>query len=173
MHIAGMSVPPVLAAPGGRVMARLRTIGRRGLLALLSVTVLLLVAVLGALFPDRTLPLTWYVPALDMAMVVTLAVVLMLSSTDSIIRRHGRLLPIAFGSTALGLVWLAQLLTFPGVLPGTYQLVSNQAAPYLFHLGHIGMPCLLTWILMRPARPLSYPGRSLGARSWRRAASPA
>src|SRR5207244_2439789 len=33
MHIAGMSVPPVLAAPGGRVMARLRPIGRRGVLS--------------------------------------------------------------------------------------------------------------------------------------------
>src|SRR5438067_1178305 len=161
MHIASMSDPPVLAAPGDWVMARLRRIDGRGLLVLLSMTVLLLVSVLGALFPDRTLPLTWYVPALDMAMVVTLAVVLMLSSTDAIIRRHGRLLPVAFGSTTLGLVWLAHLLTFLGVLPGTSQLVSNQAAPYLFHLGHIGMPCLLAWILMHPARPLSFPGRSL------------
>ena len=104
MHIAGMSVPPVLAAPGDRVMTRLRTIGSRGLLALLSVTVMLLVSVLGTLLPDRTLPLTWYVPALDMTMVVTLAVVFLLASTDAMIRRHGRLLPVAFGSVALGLV---------------------------------------------------------------------
>ena len=162
MHIAGMSVPPVLAAPGDRVMARLRRIDSRGLLVLLSMTVLLLVSVLGALLPDRTLPLTWYVPALDMAMVVTLAVVLMLSSTDAIIRRHGRLLPIAFGSAALGLVWLAHMLTFPGVIPGRFPLVSSQTAPYLFHLGHIGMPCVLTWLLLQRTSPLAYPRRSLG-----------
>src|SRR5204862_365409 len=102
------------------------------------------------------------VPALDMTMVVTLAVVFLLASTDAIIRRHGRLLPIAFGSVALGLVWLAHMLTFPGVLPGNYALVSSQAAPYLFQLGHIGTPCLLTWILMHPTRPLRYPRRSLG-----------
>src|SRR5438874_7505058 len=162
MHIAGMSVPPVLAAPGDRVMTRLRTIGSRGLLALLSVTVMLLVSVPGTLLPDRTLPLTWYVPALDMTVVVTLAVVFLLASTDARIRRHGRLLPVAFGSVALGLVWLAHMLTFPGVLPGNYPLRSVQAAPYLFQLGHIGMPCVLTWILMHPTRPLSYPRRSLG-----------
>ena len=51
MHIAGMSVPSVLAAPGDRVMARLRRIDGRGLLVLLSMTVLLLVSVLGALLP--------------------------------------------------------------------------------------------------------------------------
>ena len=128
MHIAGMSVPPVV-------------------LALLSVTVLLLISVLGALLPDRTLSLPWYVPALDMAMVVTLSVVLLLSSTDAIIRRHGRLLPLAFGGAALGLVWLAHMLTFPGVIPGRFPLVSSQAAPYLFQVGQIGMPCLLAWIL--------------------------
>src|SRR5207237_2479600 len=162
MHIASMSVPPVLAAPADRVMARLRRVDGRGLLVLLSMTVLLLVSVLGALLPDRTLPLTWYVPALDMAMVVTLAVVLMLSSTDAIIRRHGRLLPIAFGSAALGLVWLAHMLTFPGVIPGRFPLVSSQTAPYLFHLGHIGMPCVLTWLLLQRTSPLAYPRRSLG-----------
>ena len=115
MHIAGMSVPPVLAAPGDRVMTRLRTIGSRGLLALLSVTVMLLVSVLGTLLPDRTLPLTWYVPALDMTVVVTLAVVFLLASTDAMIRRHGRLLPVAFGSVALGLVWLAHMLFCPAI----------------------------------------------------------
>src|SRR2546430_744104 len=162
MHIAGMSVPPVLAAPGDRVMARLRRIDGRGLLVLLSMTVLLLVSVLGALLPASTMPLTWYVPALDMAMVVTLAVVLMLSSTDAIIRRHGRLLPIAFGSAALGLVWLAHMLAFPGVIPGRFLLVSSQTAPYLFHLGHIGMPCVLTWLLLQRTSPLAYPRRSLG-----------
>src|SRR5205814_10266582 len=98
MHIASMSVPPVLAAPGDWVMARLRRIAGRGLLVLLSMTVLLLVSVLGALLPDRTLPLPWYVPALAMAMVVTLAVVLVLSSTDPLTRRHGRPLPFGFGS---------------------------------------------------------------------------
>ncbi|TMD85471.1 MAG: EAL domain-containing protein [Chloroflexi bacterium] len=143
MHIAGMSVPPVL-------------------LALLSVTVLLLISVLGALLPDRTLSLPWYVPALDMAMVVTLSVVLLLSSTDAIIRRHGRLLPLAFGGAALGLVWLAHMLTFPGVIPGRFPLVSSQAAPYLFQVGQIGMPCLLTWILLQPTGPLPHARRSLG-----------
>src|SRR2546423_690691 len=90
MHIAGMSVPPVLAAPGDRAMARLRRIDGRGLLVLLSMTVLLLVSVLAALRPDRTLPLTWSVPALALAMVAPPAVVLMLPSTAAFIRRRGR-----------------------------------------------------------------------------------
>src|SRR5438128_10450796 len=98
MHIAGMSVLPVLAAPGDRVMTRLRTIGSRGLLALLSVTVMLLVSVLGTLLPDRTLPLTWYVPALDMAVVVTLVGGFLLASTVALIRGNVRLLPLAVGS---------------------------------------------------------------------------
>src|SRR5438132_10305971 len=97
-----MSIPPVLAVPGGRAVGRLKRIGARGLLALLSAAVIMLVSVLGAILPDATLPLTWYVPVLDSAVVVTLAVVLFLSSTDVIIRRHGRSLPLAFGSIVLG-----------------------------------------------------------------------
>src|SRR2546429_8404660 len=106
-------------------------------------------------------------------MVFTLAVVLMLSSTDAIIRRHGRLLPIAFGSAALALVWLAHMLTFPGVIPGRFPLVSSQTAPYLFHLGHIGMPCVLTWIRCSPPVRLRIPDDPSGALSRRPAVSPA
>src|SRR5438874_906958 len=84
-----MAIPPVLAMPGGRAVGRLKRIGGGGLLALLAAAVIMLVSVLGALLPDATLPLTWYVPVLDSAMMVTLAVVLFLSSSDVIIRRDG------------------------------------------------------------------------------------
>src|SRR2546430_1638558 len=150
-----MSIPPVLAMPGGRAVGHLKRVGGRGLLALLAAAVIMLVSVLGALLPDATLPLTWYVPVLDSAMLVTLAVVLFLSSSDVIIRRHGRLLPLAFVSVVLGMVWLQHMLTFPGVAPFTLPLVTNQTAPFLFQAGHIGTPALLAWILFHRAGPLA------------------
>jgi diguanylate cyclase (GGDEF)-like protein/PAS domain S-box-containing protein len=156
-----MAIPTVLAVPGGRAIGRLQRIGARGLLALLAIAVIMLISVLGALFPDATLPLTWYVPVLDSAMVVTLAVVLFLSSTDVVIRRHGRSLPLVFASVVLGIVWLQHMLTFPGVLPFTLPFVTNQTAPFLFHVGHIGTPALLAWILFHRAGPLAQPRRSL------------
>src|SRR3989442_2688437 len=101
-----MSIPPVLAAPGGRAVGRLKSIRARGLLALLAAAVLTLVSLVGALLPDSTLPLTWYVPVLDSAMVVMLAVVLFLSSTDVCIPPQRRSLPPVFLSVAIGLVWV-------------------------------------------------------------------
>src|SRR5437660_9490 len=156
-----MSIPPVLAMLGGRAVGHLKRVGGRGLLALLAAAVIMLVSVLGALLPDATLPLTWYVPVLDSAMLVTLAVVLFLSSSDVIIRRHGRLLPLAFVSVVLGMVWLQHMLTFPGVAPFTLPLVTNQTAPFLFQAGHIGTPALFAWILFHRAGPLAQPRRSL------------
>ena len=111
-----MVVPPV-ARTSGEVRPQLRPIGSRGALILLGAALLAGVSVLAALIPRGTLPLTWYVPVLDVAMVVTLAVVLFLCALDVIIRRHDRLLAIAFASTILGIVWLAHMLTFPGVIP--------------------------------------------------------
>src|SRR5205814_6209543 len=104
-----MSIPPVLAGPSGRAVGHLKRIGARALLALLTAAALMLVSVLGALLPDATLPLTWYVPVLDSAMVVTLAVVLALSSADVVLRRHGRSLPLAFASVVIGLLWLQHM----------------------------------------------------------------
>jgi diguanylate cyclase (GGDEF)-like protein/PAS domain S-box-containing protein len=156
-----MSIPPVLAVPTGRAVGRLKRVGSRGLRALLAAAVLMLVSLLGALVPDGTLPLTWYVPVADSAMVVTLAVVLLLSSTDVLIRRHGRSLPLAFASVVLGMLWLQHMLTFPGVLPFRLPFTTNQTASFLFHAGHIGTPVLFAWILLHRPRPLALPRRSL------------
>src|ERR1700730_14313722 len=156
-----MSIPPVLAVPGGRAVGRLKRIGPRGLLPLLTAAVIMLVSVLGALLPGATVPLTWYVPVLDSAMIVMLAVVLFLSSTDVVIRRHGRSLPLAFVSVVLGILWLQHMLTFPGVLPFTLPFVTSQTASYLFHAAHIGTPVLYAWILLHRAGPLAHPRRSL------------
>ncbi len=156
-----MSIPPVLAAPGGRAVGRLKSIRARGLLALLATAVLTLVSLVGALLPHSTLPLTWYVPVLDSAMVVMLAVVLFLSSTDVVIRREGRSLPLVFVSVVIGMVWFQHMLTFPGVLPFTLPLATNQTATFLFHAAHIGTPALYAWILLHRPRPLAQPRRSL------------
>src|SRR2546421_609322 len=86
-----MSIPPVLAVPTGRAVGQLKRIGSGGLLALLAAAVIMLVSVLGALLPDPTLPLTWYVPVLDSAMGVTLALLLFLSSSHLVIPRHRHL----------------------------------------------------------------------------------
>ena len=156
-----MSVPPALVGPSVRVFARLKRIGTHWVLALLAAAVLVLVSVIGALLPDTSLPLTWYVPVLDSAMVVMLAVVLFLSSTDVVIRREGRSLPLVFVSVVIGVLWLQQMLTFPGVLPFALPLATNQTATFLFHTAHITTPALLAWILLHRPRPLARPQRSL------------
>jgi diguanylate cyclase (GGDEF)-like protein/PAS domain S-box-containing protein len=156
-----MSIPPILAVPSGRAIGRFRRIGTRGLLAFLTAAALMLVSVLGALLPETTLPLTWYVPVLDSAMVVMLAVVLFLSSTDVVIRRHGRSLPLVFASVVIGMLWLQHMLTFPGVLPFKLPFATSQTAGFLFHTAHIGTPALYTWILLHRPRPLDQPRRSL------------
>ncbi len=156
-----MSIPPVLAVPGSRAVRRLKRIGARGLLALLTVAVLVLVSVLGSLLPDSAVPLIWWVPVLDSAMVVMLTVVLVLSSTDVVIRREGRSLPLVFVSVVLGIVWLQHMLTFPGVLPFKLPLATNQTASFLFHTAHIGTPALYAWILLHRPTPLARPRRSL------------
>src|SRR2546428_2221467 len=93
-----MSIPPVLAVPSGHAIGRFRRIGIRGLLALLTAAALLLISVLGALLPDTTLTLTWYVPVLDSAMVVMLAVLPFLSSPDGVIPPPRPVPPLAFAS---------------------------------------------------------------------------
>ena len=112
-----MTFRNVVARPGARALGRFRRIGARGLLALLTAATLMLITILGALLPDGTLALTWYVPVLDSAMVVTLLVVLALSSADVVLRRNSRSLPLVFASIALGILWLQHMLTFPDVLP--------------------------------------------------------
>jgi diguanylate cyclase (GGDEF)-like protein/PAS domain S-box-containing protein len=156
-----MSILPLLAVPSNRAIGRLKRVGTRGLLALLTAALLMLASVVGALLPDGTLALAWYVPALDSAMVVTLAVVLLLSSTDVVIRRHGRSLPLAFVSVVLGMLWLQHMLTFPGVLPFKLPFETNQTAGFLFHTAHIGTAALFGWILLHHPRPLAQPRRSL------------
>jgi len=156
-----MAIPPVLAVPGGRAVGHLKRIGARGLLALLTVAVLMLISLLGTLLPNTAVPLTWWVPVLDSAMVVMLAVVLVLSATDVVIRREGRSLPLVFVSVVVGIVWLQHMLTFPGVLPFRLPFATNQTAAFLFHTAHIGTPALYAWILLHRPRPLARPRRSL------------
>jgi len=156
-----VAFPNVLAGPGARALNRFRRIGARGLLALLTAAALMLITVLGALLPDGTFALTWYVPVLDSAIVVTLGVVLALSSADVVLRRHSRSLPLVFASVALGILWLQHMLTFPGVVPTGLPLATNQTASFLFHAGHIGTPALFAWILLHRPRPLAHPRRSL------------
>jgi diguanylate cyclase (GGDEF)-like protein/PAS domain S-box-containing protein len=156
-----VALPTVLAGPGARAIDRFRRIGARGLLALLTAAALMLISVLGALLPDATFPLTWYVPVLDSAMVVTLVVVLSLSSADVVLRRHSRSLPLVFASVVIGLLWLQHMLTFPGVVPSRLPFVTNQTARFLFHAAHIGTPVFFAWILLHRPRPLPRPHRSL------------
>jgi diguanylate cyclase (GGDEF)-like protein/PAS domain S-box-containing protein len=156
-----MSIPSILAAPGDLAAAGVRTARRRGVFVLLSMAALVLVSILGALLPTGTFILTWYLPALDSAVAVTMAVVFFVAATDVIIRRHGRSIPIACASIAIGLGWLAHMVTFPGVLPVGLPFVTFQTAPYLFHLTHIGTPALLAWILLHRTGPLKQPRRSL------------
>jgi diguanylate cyclase (GGDEF)-like protein/PAS domain S-box-containing protein len=94
-------------------------------------------------------------------MVVILAVVLFLSSTDVVIRREGRSLPLVFVSVVIGILWLQHMLTFPGVLPFKLPLATNQTAGFLSHTAHIATPALFAWILLHRPRPLARPQRSL------------
>ena len=145
----------------GRLTAGLKRLGRRGLSAVATLTVLVLIGGLGAILPSGNFPLSWYVPAVDSAMVVTLLLVLVLASIDVALRRHSRLLTVAVASLALALVRASHMLTFPGVIPSGLPLVSGQTAVYLHHLGHIATPGLLVWILVQPTGPLAHPRRTL------------
>src|SRR5207244_12970307 len=99
-----MVVPPV-ARTSGEVRPQLLPIGSRGALILLGAALLAGVSVLAALIPRGTLPLTWYVPVLDVALVVTHAVVLFLCALHVTIRRHDRLLAMAVATPIVGRVW--------------------------------------------------------------------
>ncbi|HEY9287351.1 MAG TPA: EAL domain-containing protein [Candidatus Dormibacteraeota bacterium] len=136
-------------------------LGRRAALALCAVAVLAVVNLIAILLPDSSPPLTWYIPVVDSAMLVMLSVVLVLASTDVILRRHDRLLTVAASSLALGLVWLAHGLAFPGVLPTASPLIGSQTPSYLFHLGHIATPALIVWALMQPTQAIPHPRKTL------------
>src|SRR5260370_3042712 len=89
-------------------------------------------------------------------------VLLLRASTDVVIGREGRSLPLVFVSALIGSVWLQHMLAFPGVLPFTLPpLVTNQTATFLFQAAHIGTPALYAWILLHRPRPLAQPRRSL------------
>ena len=109
----------------------------RALLVALTGGALTVIAVLGGILPRSTVPLAWYVPAIDSVIAATLLFVLVLAASDVVVRRHARLLPVAVSSLALALVWLAHGLTFPGVLPISLALTSSQTAAGLFHFGHV------------------------------------
>jgi diguanylate cyclase (GGDEF)-like protein/PAS domain S-box-containing protein len=156
-----MSIPPLLTVPAGRVAGRLEGMGARGLAAASAAMGVTTVVFVAAVLPQGSLPLTWYAPALDSASVVILLVVLTLSSIDVVLRRHSRLLTAASACLALALVWLAHMVSFPGVLPAGVPLIGRQTAPYLFNLGHIATPVLLGWILMQPTRAVAQPARTL------------
>ncbi|HEX3629066.1 MAG TPA: EAL domain-containing protein [Candidatus Dormibacteraeota bacterium] len=140
---------------------RLAGAGRRLLLGLLGAATLSIVSVIGAVLPGSSPPLTWYVPVVDSALLVMLVTVLVLASTDVVLRRHGRLLPVAAASLVLALIWLAHGLTFPGVLPVTVPWTSTQTAVELFHLGHIVTPALLLWVLIQPTQGIAHPRQLL------------
>ena len=133
----------------------------RALLVALTGGALTVIAVLGGILPRSTVPLAWYVPAIDSVIAATLLFVLVLAASDVVVRRHARLLPVAVSSLALALVWLAHGLTFPGVLPISLALTSSQTAAGLFHFGHVATPALLLWILLQPTGGLNHVRRTL------------
>ena len=156
-----MAIPPLLAVPGRQVAGKVRSTGRRGLAGLLVVAILGLIFWLGSILPGNTLPLTWYVPVWDMATIVAMGVTLFLCSSDVIIRRHGRALPIVSSSLILISLWLAHMVTFPNVVPFHLPFVGPQTPGYFFHAAHVATPLLLGWILLRRGRPLRRPGIAL------------
>ncbi|HEY8737436.1 MAG TPA: EAL domain-containing protein [Candidatus Dormibacteraeota bacterium] len=156
-----MSSPPRLGTSGHAVSSRLRSMGRRGLAGSIVVAVLTLIFILGSTLPGTTLPLTWYAPVWDVATAVIMAVALFLCATDVVIRRHGRALPIVSASVILICLWLAHMVTFPGVVPFQLPYVTAQTSGFFFHVAHIGTPILLTWILVQRAGPLQRPEAAL------------
>ena len=156
-----MSIPPLLAVPGGEVAGRLRATGRRGLVGIAVVAVLGLIFALGTILPGNTLPLPWYVPVWDMATVITMAVALFLCASDVIIRRHGRALPIVSATIILICLWLAHMLSFPNVVPFHLPFVTGQTAAYFFATAHNATPVLLARILLIRGGPLGRPHAAL------------
>jgi diguanylate cyclase (GGDEF)-like protein/PAS domain S-box-containing protein len=156
-----MAHRPLLAAPGQAAQRRLGKTRRHTPLVILLTAFLVALSALSALLPDGTLTLTWYVPAVDMAIIVTLVVVVLYSAVDAVTRRHGRAIPVLGASTAIAVMWGAEWLTFPGVLPVGLPLVTLQTPVYLFHAAHVGTPLLLTWILFQRPGTLVHARRQL------------
>jgi diguanylate cyclase (GGDEF)-like protein/PAS domain S-box-containing protein len=109
------------------------------------------------LLPPGGRALSWFVPLLDGATVLSATVIATIAGIDVIVRQERSGLPyVGFGASVAAL-WLAHLLSFTGVLLPA--VVGAQDSGLIFHLCRIAMPALLIWALLQPPGSLANPRR--------------
>ena len=115
----------------------------------------LLVGLVLLLLPSR-LVLHWVVPVTDGMNIVCFAVIAALGALDARLRADSASLPAATIGVALGVLWLAHLLVFPGTLPPlTGQAVADNAAAWTYLVINTATPTLLALATLHVARPLT------------------
>jgi diguanylate cyclase (GGDEF)-like protein len=150
---------------GRRRSGRPRTVLRyllRGGRAVPLVALLLgvLVTAGGLVAPRAQVLLPWYVPFLDGASVMCMAVVVILGSIDTLVRRDSRSLPIVAASAAIGTLWLPHLLAFPLAF-ASVPAFSGQTASFMFNIAQWVTPALLAVALLQHTGPIDSPRRAV------------
>jgi PAS domain S-box-containing protein len=108
-----------------------------------------------------TVRVDWFVPVLDVTSALLLGVVALMGAMDAVLRREVIGLPIAAAATATGVLWLAHMVVFPGVLHFGLPGAGSQTPIAVFSLTSIASPTLLIGALLARPRPLAHPGRAV------------
>ena len=119
-----------------------------------------LVTIGGLAAPRTQVLLPWYVPFLDGASVMCMAVVVVLGSIDTMVRRDSRSLPIVAASAAIGTLWLPHLLAFPLAF-ASIPAFSGQTASFMFNIAQWVTPALLAVALLQRTGPIDAPRRAV------------
>ncbi|HKF74871.1 MAG TPA: GAF domain-containing sensor histidine kinase, partial [Candidatus Dormibacteraeota bacterium] len=107
------------------------------------------------LLPDRP-ALRWVVPVTDGVNIVCFAVIAALGALDARLRADSASLPAAAIGVALSVLWLAHLLTFPGILPAlTGRAVADDTTGWIFLLVNTATPTMLALAALHVPRPLA------------------
>lgn len=109
--------------------------------------------------------LPWFVPACDVAAVLSMATTVVLGSLDTQLREDTRSLPIVVIATTASVLWLGHLVTFPGVFPAVTWPGFNDMTSWLFLIICLSTPVMLAVALTRRGHHSPKPMRSV-RRAW-------
>lgn len=107
------------------------------------------------LIPPGGRALSWLIPLLDGATVLSALVIGTIAGIDVIVRQERSGLPYVGIGAMVAALWLAHLFSFTGVL--LPPLVGAQDSGLLFHFCRIAMPALVIWALLQPPGSLANP----------------
>ena len=140
-----------------RLPARIVALIGAQLTVVLAVSVGTSALAIALFLPPGGRALSWFVPLLDGATVLSALVIGTIAGIDVIVRQErSGLAYVGIGATVTAL-WLAHLFSFTGVLLPA--IVGAQDSGLLFHFCRIAMPALLIWALLQPPGSLANPRR--------------